>query len=460
MKNWIVLMCVAGAMVVAQPRVNNWGGLGGDPQHSGYERVDSRFTPETAKNIQLLWKMKLQKPPVTAPVILGNLISYRGFKELAFVATNSDVLYAIDADLGKLFWTKHLEYASLEPKLEGSGVCAGGLTATPVMPVPAPRGAPAARGPAPAAARGPAPAPGPPPVRGPFYAVGTGSLYAISSDGRLHRINTSTGDDFTQPMQVIPSNANISSLNLNDNTLYGVTSHGCDGSRDAVWAVDLTAETLKPVSFPLTDAGAGSPVIATDGTVYVQTSKEVLVLNGKDLALKHSFTLASNEGAAPLVFREGDRDLIAVAGKDGKLRLLDSGSLEPVSESGANVTGGFASWQEMDAPRWVAAATRNGIAAFKVEDRGGKPALTPGWTSPQIASPQGPVMAGGVVFALAGGPRAVLHALDAATGKELYSSGSMIQGAASGTGMTVANGRVYFSTADGTVYCFGIYLEH
>jgi len=78
-------------------------------------------------------------------------------------------------------------------------------------------------------------------------------------------------------------------------------------------------------------------------------------------------------------------------------------------------------------------------------------------------SPLPPVIASGVVFALSAGKgatRATLYALDAATGKELYSSRNLVAAPASLAGMTVANGRVYFSTLDSTMYAFGMFMEH
>ena len=79
------------------------------------------------------------------PIIMGRLISYRGFRELAFVGSNADIVYAIDADLGTIFWQKHLEYSTREPQVTASTPdCPGGMTATPTMSVPgvaAPRGA-------------------------------------------------------------------------------------------------------------------------------------------------------------------------------------------------------------------------------------------------------------------------------------------------------------------------------
>ena len=46
--------------------------------------------------------------------------------------------------------------------------------------------------------------------------------------------------------------------------------------------------------------------------------------------------------------------------------------------------------------------------------------------------------------------------LDAQTGDELYSSGEQITSFNHFSGLTVANGRVYLGTYDGTLYCFGL----
>jgi outer membrane protein assembly factor BamB len=51
---------------------------------------------------------------------------------------------------------------------------------------------------------------------------------------------------------------------------------------------------------------------------------------------------------------------------------------------------------------------------------------------------------------------AKLYALDALTGKELYSSGDQIVSFLHQSGLAVAGGRVIFGTFDGTIYCFGI----
>jgi len=55
---------------------------------------------------------------------------------------------------------------------------------------------------------------------------------------------------------------------------------------------------------------------------------------------------------------------------------------------------------------------------------------------------------------------AVLYALDAATGKELWSSGATISSFVRGVGPSAGDGQVYVVTYDGTIYAFGIPIEH
>jgi outer membrane protein assembly factor BamB len=482
----LVISIACGVMVYAQSRGGNWPTYGGDAQRSGWEGADARISKETVKDLQLLWKMKLDSQakgmrPLLPPVILGRLISYRGFKELAFVGTNTDIVYAIDADLGKMFWQKHLEYSVSEPQSTASSWnCPGGLTAIPTMPVPSP--APAGTAP-----------------RGNAFG-GAGAVYAISSDGRLHRLNTSTGDDVIQPVSVLPANARVGGLNMIDNVVYAVTSQSCNGAQDAVWAIDLNGESPKVASFDLKGAevwGLGGPVIGSDGMVYVQTgdaADTLLSLSPRDLQLKHSFALAGAGSTSkkpakdndmnvpsPAVFRYKDRDLIVGTARDSRLLLWDTASnallyqTPPVSVADNSVEhgvwGGISNWEDPSGTRWVLApvwgpngSNPNGsIVAFKVEEQSGKPVLTRAWVSRDLISPMPPVIASGVVFALSAGKgsmHATLYALDAITGKELYSSRNLVTAPAALTGLTVANGRVYFGAIDGTFYTFGMYMEH
>jgi outer membrane protein assembly factor BamB len=73
------------------------------------------------------------------------------------------------------------------------------------------------------------------------------------------------------------------------------------------------------------------------------------------------------------------------------------------------------------------------------------------------------VVANGVVIVLSEGnakTHARLYVLDADTGKELYTSGDEIATYAKMSGVSVADAHVFFTTHDGTLYSFGIDIEH
>jgi outer membrane protein assembly factor BamB len=142
---------------------------------------------------------------------------------------------------------------------------------------------------------------------------------------------------------------------------------------------------------------------------------------------------------------------------------------------------GFASWRSKDGVVWVLASisgsleqntkfiSTNGntphgsIVAFRVEEANGKPVLMPDWVSRDLMNPAPPIIANGTVFAFARGDssnHAILYALDATSGKELYSSGNAINTYAQLSGVSAGDGHVFLITHDNTLYSFGIPIEH
>lgn len=484
-----VISLACACVVNAQGRPIDIPSAGVDAQRSGWEKVDVRITHDNAKDFELIWKRKLenqQQGPraLTPPVVLGNLISYRGFKELAFLAGSSDNLWAIDVDLNRVFWHKHFETAGSAAR---SG-CPGGFAATPALtppmnfaarprPVLGATGTPAAPRPNPNAPMTPMPKPT---GRAILTAGGFGSprpAFAISSDGKLHLLNTSTGDDVIPAMDFLPSGSTPSSVTVLDNVVYTTTSSACGGSNTGIWAIDLGGDPKAPpvvASYPISGgdiAGLTGAAFGTDGTVYAQTKPgELVALTPKELKLRHSAKLPNGGAdASPLVFAYRGHDLIVTAGGDQSLYLLDSKDLGVLSQSeplpSKGIWGGLSSWQDSTGTRWVYApvwGSTGSIVAFKVEDQSGKPVLTKVWSSHEMKSPEPPVITAGVVFALAAGDastNARLYALDAATGHEIYNSGNQVTAQGSLTGLTLANGRVFFTTVDNTLYAFGIHME-
>ena len=471
-----VASLVFAGLANSQGRPLDWPSYGGNAQRTGWEKSDSRITKDNVKEFQLVLKTKLDNREtgphaLTSPAIIGLLISYRGFKELALVAGSSGNVWAIDADMDRVFWKRQFDL----PSAAGCGAPMPALT-PPMNFAARPRGA---------AARPASPAAASPRV------VGTGfgaprSVFALASDGMLHQLNSSDGSDQFPPLKFVPPGAKASSLTVQDGVIYTTTSSSCGGAPDAVWALDLNDADPKPVSFLSQDGGIGGLggfALGTDGTVYVQTPEKLLALTPKELKLKQYFTAPASSLVTPVVFTWKGRELVVSAGKDGRLYLLDAQSpggadhqtplfqTAPIAAPDHSVWGGFASWEEEDGTRWVLApvwgpdnggAPNGSIVAFKVEEKDGKAALTQAWVSRDMTSPEPPVIASGVVFALAAGSKsthATLYALDAATGKEMYNTGDQVTAPGNLTGVTVANGRVFFATNDNTLYAFGIYLE-
>jgi outer membrane protein assembly factor BamB len=106
----------------------------------------------------------------------------------------------------------------------------------------------------------------------------------------------------------------------------------------------------------------------------------------------------------------------------------------------------------------------DGVVAVKLVNTGGSLSLEPGWTARDFTAPETPVVVNGVVFALATGrpqtpagrgAAAVLHAYDATSGRELWSSGRKMTAVSSPGSFWSAFGQVYVGTNDGTLYAFG-----
>jgi hypothetical protein len=544
----IVLLLVA--IAVLPLRSADWLTHSGNPQRTGWQPDETKISKDTLKNLKLLWTVKLETKQrsvysLYGPLVLERAITDRGFKELAFVAGAGNDLFAVDADLGRLFWKKHLDWKAEVPETEqASFLCPGGLTAWPVL-QPAPQ---RGRGPAPPAP--PAPAPGattttapaaPAPQRGgnPFAVR---SMFVLSGDGDLHQVNVNTGDAIGAPMKFLPPNGKPYSLALVNNIIYTITGQGCGGTPNSVYSLDLS-DPARTVRYWRSGSGGlwgtAGPAIGTDGTVYAETgdgqydpatnryANSIVALTPKELKLKDWYTPSNAEwlwkrdldmNVTPVVFPYKGRDLIVGSGKEGRMFLLDSQSLggsdhrtpafrselisnEDIDFAGAGTWGSLASWEDAQGTRWVLAPVwgpkhpsakfpiTNGetnvgsIAAFKVEEKSGKLSLTNVWTSRNIVTPAAPAVANGLVFALGTGEwvrqandregglyqadaraaksaPAVLYILDAATGKELWSSGNQVTSFAHNGALSIANGRVYFTTYDNTLYCFGIPMEH
>ena len=230
----------------------------------------------------------------------------------------------------------------------------------------------------------------------------------------------------------------------------------------------------------------------------------VVALDQKTLAVKASFSAGAQEfTSSPVVFAHKNKTMIAATTKDGRVHLFDSEKLNaPLTASTATMKaadfapGALASWQDPSGTRWIlaptngaqaadagfaasnGAITKGAVVAWKVVEQNGAPTLQPGWASRDLLSPLPPTIINGVVFVTSSGEfrtndntmtaaqraarsgNAVIYALDATTGKELWNSGAAITSFAHGGAISGGMGQIYLTTYDGTIYAFGFPMEH
>ena len=219
--------------------------------------------------------------------------------------------------------------------------------------------------------------------------------------------------------------------------------------------------------------------------------------------------------STPVVFRWGDRQWTAVGGKEGAIYLTDTGAMTGEDHhaaayisprytnasqtfQGEGIWGVMSTWKDGAGQTWLYVPSwgeptrdaqfpktngpvkQGSLMAFTMaEGVDHKPVLKPEWMSADIDVPDPAAIAGGVVFVLGTGENteqvkagdirqllvgreslnrdhAILHALDAATGRELWSSGNAITGWTHFSGLAVGDGKVFVTTHDGTIYAFGL----
>lgn len=501
---------------------------GNDAQRSSWVRNDAKISPVSMAEpgFELVWKLKLgdQGRPVnniTVPSLLDFYIGYKGFRALGFFGVSSDKVIAVDTELGRLEWENKYTPAGGSA---GTPDCPGSLTAAVTRPTgtaypPLPRGGGAGRG-SPAKSGVGEPHQGavilaalearrasmpPPPPRRPVAAAKPGSAaaepdnpfaprvqsaLALTSDGKLHRLWVSNGNEPVPGDPFIPPGANALGLIAYDNTAYVATTNGCGAAGNGLWALDL--ETKKVSNWKSTQpiAGNAGPAVGPDGTLYAAAGNELVALSPKQLEPRAIYKAAGAAlSSTPVVFDYQGRNLLAVSSRDGRLQLLDTAALTgdaPLAQSATFSAQGYAagsltSWQDPAGVRWILAPAhgtaaanagfkaaaddpKNGaIVAWKIAEKDGKLALQPGWISRDLISPVPPIIVNGVVFALSSGKAstpAVLYALDALSGKELWNSGKTITSFVKGGGLAVGGARVYVATQDGTQYAFGFPIEH
>ena len=502
-------------LIIAITLTPGWGADwltdGGNPQRTAWQKDEKILAVDNVKNMKLLWKLKFDNEPrqmhsLFPPLIIGRVNTAGGPKEIAIETGVSDNIYAIDVEKGEVIWKKRF----VSPTVGGRGgvLCPGGITATPVV---GPAGAPgkytvyvaswdgmlhqlnAAEG----------------------EDVAPPSKF-MPSNGKPYALSLWKNVIYTHSAQGCGGNPNMAyayDLATNKVGTWGPAGGG-------MWGRTGPAIGADGVMYTGTGDGRWDPEngIYGNGIIGVKQNPETKALDLVDYYgpsnAEWLFKRDLDMQVTPAIFNFKGKELMVDAGKECRVYLMDTQSIggddhrtplhrtpllcnEEVNFASAGIWGSMASWEDSKGARWVLtpiwgpkhpafkAPVEHGevkdgaIVAFKVEEKNGKLQLTPAWISRDMNRAEPPVIANGIVFAygngentdqayadiglsvvaekrIAASTHAVLYALDAQTGKELWSSGDQITSWNHWSGLSIANGRVYISTFDGNLYCFGI----
>lgn len=314
-----------------------------------------------------------------------------------------------------------------------------------------------------------------------------GARYALSNDGVLHALTSNDGLDGLQPMPFLPPGSQASDLIMVNGTVYAATMNGCGSPANGVYAIKPVATpaggTFPQVNTWMTGtANPLTPSFTADGAMFVTVgsgtgkfSDSVVTLDPVKLEVKSTFTQSGADFASPpTIFRVDTRDIIAAQAADGRIFLLDGANLSaplfvstPSGKSSSYKPAGLGTWQDPSGQRWILSTTATSVIAYKVTVKGTSASLTQGWTLSGLNAPLAPLVVNGVVFALSSGdsptmPKssAELYAVDGTTGKTLWSSGKTVIGyTPRSSALWNSLGQILFSTADSTIYAFGMNLE-
>src|SRR5690242_20189871 len=492
----------------------DWPTDGATSKRDGWQRNENILSTDTVKGMKLLWKLKLDNQPremhsLFPAMIAENVQTASGPKQIAIEAGSSDNLYGIDVATGKLLWSKHFPYKSEKPQLPGRGpLCPGGLTATPVI---APAAASGQRTVYAASSDGM--------LHQINMADGEETASPVNflpPNAKAYALNLHDNVIYSTTAQGCGGNENgVWAIDLSSPDKK-VTKF-IPGGRGGLWGRTGAAIGSDGTLYSPTGDGPFNPEKHEFSEAIIAVTPKELKLKDYFSPINAAFMWKRDLDmqVTPAVFDYKGRELLATSSKECRMFLLDSKSLggadhrtplyrsplvcnEEVNFAAAGVWGSLASWQDAGGTRWVLApfwgpvhpkfkvpvsygpVEHGAIVAFKVEEKDGKTWLEPAWMSRDMNQAEPPVVANGVVYAYGSGENntqatpeeglgantskerisksthAILYALDAETGKELWSSGDQITSFAHFTGLSVANGRVYLGTYDSNIYSFGL----
>jgi len=493
----------------------DWLTDGGDSKRNNWQKDETILTKDNVKGMTLLWQKKLDNQPrqmhsLLEPLVIGSVSTASGPKEMVIQSGVSDNVFALDAKTGNILWQRHFESTYQDP-VGGRGpsvLCPGGMTANVTI---GPGGSPgkytvyaaswdgrlhmlnAADG-----------NPLSPPLK------------FMPSNGKPYALNLVNNVIYTHSAQGCGGNPNTAYTY--DLATHKVGSWGPAGG--GMWGRSGPAISKDLVMYTGTGDGRWDPEngLYGNGIIGVKQNPITKALELVDYYgpsnAEWLWKRDLDMQVTPAIFDWKGKEYMVDASKECRVYLMDTESIggddhrtpvfrtplicnEIVDFAEAGIWGSLASWEDSDGSRWVLSpfwgpkhpkfkapiehgpVKKGAIVAFKMGTVNGKVELIPQWISRDMNQAEPPLIANGMIFAYGSGENTaqafpdvgldfrmerrvplsthvILYALDAQTGKELWSSGDQIKLWNHWSGIALANGKVYVNTYDGNLYCFGL----
>lgn len=443
----------------------SWSTYGFNVQRTGYNRREEAISTTNVSHLHLLWTKDLGGPMVAQPVEAAGVRVGGGAMNLVYEGTENGDLYALRSKDGGVVWHKYLGSVTnscldIPDRVYGIGD-SGAIS---------------------------------------FSGPGSGVIYIVGGDGAVHALDLATGAERTGwPLQVFnPSQETIySGLNLFQGKLYVATASHCDSAPYYAGAVEIDVARHSIIhrfypAGPPSGGISGGGIWGPGGVSIDPASRDIFAATGNAVAKQDNYRYSDavvrltlslrvrswvkpklsgtdvDFGATPILFKPAGcpSQLTAAENKNGALYVYPTSDLRSGRSQRLQMAGkyeffsGIPAWDPRTNLLYVGNPAdsptgpfRHGMVALKA---GPGCKLSLAWQrgegiNDESVSP--PTVANGVVY-YGDGPGNKELAFDAATGKQLWSSGTTI-GEALFAAPTVINGKVFAAGWYHQLYSFG-----
>jgi outer membrane protein assembly factor BamB len=516
MSKYLYVLVLASFCSFASAQSGQWLTYGHDVQRSGVAGDEHAFTPANVSQMGLAWKTVVPNQPLsmnglTAPLVVRGVATSSGAKNLVLLAGSSDHIFALDADTGELVWKVDAPPEAPRPQ-GGDWLCPNALNATPVIdPARARLFAITSDGRLLTLGLADGRQLMPPARFVPAYS----KMWSLNySGGALY---TSISQDCNNARSGIAAmNPDAPGRPVVFFSTTGACSKSFCGA--GIWGRGGPAVDFDGFVYGATGDAPFDPAANEFGDTIVKLAPDTLDLAGYYTPADWEYLTRKDLDmgtTTPAIFRWHNRVLVATGGKEGAVYLADAATMSSPQHRIASyisprytnqqqtfeangIWGAISVWHDSQGNTWLYVPSwgqptpaaqfpqsygpvkSGSVMAFKVVSaKDGSPTLQPAWISEDITVPDPVAIAGGIAFVVGTGENpqqvqngdiskllhnredlntghAVLYALDARTGRQLWSSGSTMTGWTHFSGLAVGDGKVFATTHDGSVYAFAV----